>query len=258
VILRLVGRHKFFLSLVPPFLLFASCLAIPLLAAEPITAGLQAPHHHHQGGLNSWEGSAVGKAYSEFNHHLAGLFVVVIGLAELIPALGLVGSRMKERGRRALRWIGFLLPAALLLTGLFLIIWSDHEGWPIGSRTLVQTYFGDDWEMIQHKLFGITLLAVGMVENFRRSGWLQHPGWRLPLPGLAIVGGVSLFLHSHGAHPAAHQIAMHHAVMGAMAVTAGTSKIASIWQRTSKLGRWEMLWGTLVLLIGLQLLIYSE
>jgi putative copper resistance protein D len=144
----------------------------------------------------------------------------------------------------------------MLLTGVFLVIWSDHEGWPVGMRTMRETYFGDDWEMIQHKLFGIMLLAVGSVEASRRFGWLRRTVWCLPLPVLAIMGGLSLFLHSHGAHPAAHKIALHHAVMGTMAVTAGTSKLTSMWRRSH--ARWELLWGILVVLIGLQLLIYSE
>jgi uncharacterized membrane protein HdeD (DUF308 family) len=217
--------------------------------------------HEHVSGTASWEGSPAGKAYSEFNHHLAGLLVLLIGFAELLPMTmqdrSPHGSASKRLTRRS-GWTRLLLPTAMLMTGVFLIIWSDHEGWPVGLRTMRETYFGDDWEMIQHKLFGITLLAVGSVEAFRRLGWFHHTGWRLPLPVLAIVGGLSLFLHSHGVHPAAHKIALHHAVMGTMAVTAGSSKLTSIWRGSNGPRRWELLWGGLVVLIGLQLLIYSE
>jgi hypothetical protein len=260
-----VCRLDFALSLFLSLLLHASFAVVSASAAGSPQPPLQASdqhgsehHYHPRAGATSWEGSLAGKAYSEFNHHLAGLFVVVIGVSELIPVLGIAGCGMRGPAVRRLKWIGFLLPAALLLTGLYLMIWSDHEGWPIGSRSLAQTYFGDDWEMIQHKLFGIMSLTIGVIEGLRRLGWLQRIGWRLPLPGLAILGGLSLFLHSHGAHPAAHKIALHHAVMGAMAVTAGTSKLASIWNRTSGPERWELVWGALVVLIGLQLLIYSE
>lgn len=47
-----------------------------------------------------WEGSAEGKAYSEFNHRLAGAVVVIIGLSELHGALGIM----------AWLWMRFLLP----------------------------------------------------------------------------------------------------------------------------------------------------
>jgi hypothetical protein len=83
--------------------------------------------HHHDDAPNTevgiWEGSPEGKAYSEFNHHLAGIFVILIGLSELRPAMGI----------RALAWTWLLLPVAMLATGMFLLIWSDHDAWPIGS-----------------------------------------------------------------------------------------------------------------------------
>jgi len=70
-----------------------------------------------------------------------------------------------------------------------------------------------------------------------------------------------LFLHSHGFHPSAEKIAMHHAIMGTMAVTAGSSKLLSTWVGPTEPTRsinWEWVWVSLILLIGAQLLIYSE
>lgn len=70
-----------------------------------------------------------------------------------------------------------------------------------------------------------------------------------------------LFGHSHGFHPSAEKIAMHHAIMGMMAVTAGSSKLVSTWvvpEERSDSTNWEWLWVSLILLIGAQLLIYSE
>src|SRR3712207_8174690 len=52
-----------------------------------------------------------------------------------------------------------LLPAALGLTGLFLLIWSDHEAWPIGSLTFSETIFGGDHEILQHKVYGLCALV---------------------------------------------------------------------------------------------------
>jgi hypothetical protein len=70
-----------------------------------------------------------------------------------------------------------------------------------------------------------------------------------------------LFSHSHGEHPAAYKIALHHAIMGTMAITAGSSKLVSGWrarQMVRERSYWELIWASLVLVIGLQLLIYSE
>jgi putative copper resistance protein D len=76
---------------------------------------------------------------------------------------------------------------------------------------------------------------------------------------MAVVGGMMLFAHSHGDHPAGAKIALHHAVMGTMAVTAGSSKLLSGWMREQQTpSRWEVVWACLIVVIGAQLLIYSE
>jgi hypothetical protein len=199
---------------------------------------------------DTWEGSLEGKAYSNFNHHLAGIFIILIGLSEI--RYGVTAA--------VLAWTRFLLPVFMVSVGVFLLIWSDHEGWPFGS-TFAQAFFTGEWETIQHKWFGIFALGIGLVEWLRRTGQLMGRWWKLPLPAFAIVGGLSLFLHSHGAHPSAHQIALHHAVMGIMAITAGSSKFFSNWKESlvsDETSPWELAWAALVLLIGIQLLFYSE
>ena len=218
-------------------------------AVDPPHAGHHGPH---DGPLpEAWEGSAKGIAYSERNHHIAGLLVILMGFAELTHAMRLT----------ALSWARFLLPSALLCTGAFLLIWSDHEAWPIGSLTFWQSFFGDDHEIIQHKLYGILALAVGSVEILRRSGRAGHRVWASPLPLMAIIGGLMLFGHSHGVHPSAQKISTHHAIMGTMALTAGSSKLFSTWLNPGPGAvsvRWDWIWAGLILLIGAQLLIYSE
>jgi hypothetical protein len=70
-----------------------------------------------------------------------------------------------------------------------------------------------------------------------------------------------LFAHSHGDHPAADKIALHHLMMGTMAITAGSSKLISGWrqrQLETERSYWELIWASLVLVIGAQLLFYSE
>jgi hypothetical protein len=233
-------------------------LSSPTLAQHSIgshaeSAGVAGSDHDRQHGGSSptaWEGSAKGIAYSERNHHIAGLMVMLMGLAEVSHVMRL----------SSLAWARLLLPSAMLFAGLFVMIWSDHEAWPIGKLSFAETFISDP-EIIQHKVYGILALTVGSVELFRRLGHVDHRAWASPLPLMAIIGGLMLFGHSHGDHPAAHKIAMHHAVMGTMAVTAGSSKLFSTWAnplREEVFARWEWLWAGLLLLIGAQLLIYSE
>jgi hypothetical protein len=252
-----VSRRSHWVKSVVLFCLFLS--ATPLWAQHDeqnhtsVQSAVSLDHAQHGsvGYQAGWEGSVAGIAYSEFNHHLTGILVVIIGLSEVRQALAMP----------LWAWTRFLLPGALLTSGIFLLIWSDHDAWPIGSLSFMQTFFGSDSEIFQHKSYGLLSVAVGMIELLRRVGQLGHAVWATPLPAFAIIGGLMLFGHSHGIHPSAGKIAMDHAVMGTMAVTAGSSKLLSDWIRSpshARSSKWELLWAGLLTLIGIQLLIYSE
>src|ERR1043165_136739 len=186
-------------------------LAVPPLYSQQDRASLDsAIHHHHHdhhqpASSGQWEGSTAGRAYSEFNHHFAGVLVILIGISEI----------HLTTSPTVLVWTRFLLPMAMTTAGLFLLIWSDHDSWPIGSRGFVDTFLTGDLETVQHKWFGILSLCISAIEWVRRLGLARVRTWaRAALPAFAIAGGLSLFLHNHGNHPSGHQIAIHHAVMG--------------------------------------------
>jgi hypothetical protein len=255
---RLQGSHRICWTGFA-ILVFLVLSAIPLWAQhheqgqpsvhEEIIIGHE--HHMAAGSQAGWEGSVAGIAYSEFNHHLTGMLVLIIGLSELRHALAM----------SFWAWTRFLLPGALLTSGFFLLVWSDHNAWPIGSLSFMQTFFGSDPEIFQHKSYGVLSLTVGVIELLRRLGQIRHAAWVAPLPLFAIIGGLMLFGHSHGIHPSAVRIAMDHAMMGTMAVTAGSSKLLSDWFHSPShagFSKWELPWAILILFIGIQLLIYSE
>jgi len=236
-------------------------LSLPHAWAEQnmMTEEEQHQNHHHVSApqAGQWEGSPDGIAYSEFNHALAGVGVILVGLSEWRTALGW----------QALAWFRWLLPASLIGSGIFLLIWSDHEAWPIGSWTLAETLSGKDPEMLQHKIFGILALGVGTVEWFIRAKKFSHLFWRAMLPGFALVGGLMLFMHMHGPHPAGHHIQMHHNIMGTLALAGGMAWFAGEWMHKAPLFRQtspqhrsalKLLWALFVVTIGVQLLFYSE
>lgn len=244
-------RFRFILLLVMTLvLLFAPSAPPPALLAQQHESSHEPASHQHgaPAAAGQWDGSPEGKAYSEFNHHLAGVFVLLIGLSELRGALGV----------SMLAWSRFLLPLAMLGAGGFLMIWSDHDAWPIGSLSFTQTFFSNDYETVQHKLYAILLLGVGAVEFLRRMGKVGHMAWGMPLPVFALIGGAMLFLHSHGTHPSAHMIAFHHSMMGTMAVLAGLCKITAGTKPQVGRSPWGLAWSALALLIGVELLVYTE
>ena len=104
------------------------------------------------------------KQESEFNHHLAGLFVIVAGILILTES------------HLAKRWpvVRFAWPMCFLAAGLFVLIFSDTEIWPFGPQTpwYAITHNAED---LQHKIFSIILLALGYVEFQRVRGRLKSP-----------------------------------------------------------------------------------
>jgi len=234
-------------------------LLLMLLLCVPHPAGLaeepSEPHHHDMGGTDAMQSAGAqpdDKEFSEFSHHLAGVFVLLMGLGELALALG-----NRKLGR--LQW---LLPAAMLGAGVYLLIWSDIDVWSMRD-VFVQPFLTGDMETLQHKFYAVCLLAVGAIEWRRRQGRLTHPLWQWPLPLFAILGGVLLYTHMHNVLTDVHVIHMHHRLMGAAAILAGTVKLVPAsglpgFSDHSKRPSWETAWATLIVLIGVELLLYFE
>jgi hypothetical protein len=233
---------------------FWLALLLALSLSASVSAQLHTDEHanaHKHDAAQQWEGSPEGIAYSEFNHRLAAVFVLLIGVSELRAAFAL----------RSLAWTRFVLPAAMLAVGAYLLGWSDHEAWPIGSLSLADTFVSGDLEIVQHKLYAVFLMGIGMVEALRWSGEITGPRWALLLPMLAILGGLLLFVHDHGHYPGGHAIAMHHVIMGTIAIAAGSLRLAAlavIRQRGREHWGWKIAWPGLILLLGVQLLFYTE
>lgn len=207
------------------------------------------PHEGHADG--HLEGSSEEKAFSEFAHHFAGSLEVILGLAELGAALQYPMPY----------WTRFILPGALSMMGGFPLFWSDRDAWPLGSLSFVETFFGQDREMIEHKFYGILTLTIALIEMLRRLGRVRHPAWAAPLVLLVLTGGLFLFVHSHGNHPEATKIQFQHTLLGIVDVVAAFSKGMASWlpgASPQMRNRWNMAWGASFIVGGLLLLAYSE
>jgi copper resistance protein D len=193
------------------------------------------------------------KRESEFNHHLAGLLVLVAGLLILAD-----GSIRQRWGVARHVW-----PICFLVSGMFLLIFSDTELWPFGGQSW---YFGltHHKEVLQHKVFAVLLLAVGVIELQRARGILKArwAGWVFPL--VASAGSLLLLFHEHqgGMTGPNHMELMHRiqsqhmsfSVTGlGIALSKGLAETPFAWRPF-----FERLFPTLLIVLGALLMVYVE
>ena len=225
----------------------------------------QTPSHHQDGSTGSsvaaappqvhasahGQESPEGTDFTEFHHHVAGFFIVIFGLAELGHAL-----------RYPLpRWTLFILPGALTVIGLSVLFGDAHRAWPAGSIDVVGALFGQDREMMEHKLYGVLALVIALCETFRRSGRGRQPLLAAPLVILTLTGSLWLFVHSHGAHPALAKIQFQHSLLGLVGTGAALSKGMASWLHSASpyvTNRWDVAWAGSEILLGVLLLVYSQ
>jgi hypothetical protein len=124
--------------------------------------------------------------WSIFNHHGAGLFILLWGLTALIAGL--------QWPRRT--WLGFAPPLILFGFAEFLILRNDPKAWPTGPIGFWVSF--QDPAVFQHRVFVLLILAIAIVELLRAADCLPPLLQRFALPGLAVVGSIFLFFHTHG------------------------------------------------------------
>jgi len=193
------------------------------------------------------------KGESEFNHHLAGFFVVLAGLFILAEA--------DIRNR----WpaVRYAWPFCFVISGIFVLIWSDTELWPFGPQSW---YYGltHHLEVLQHKFFAVLLLAVGVLELQRAHGILRARWSRWIFPFLAVAGSSLLFFHDHqaGMHGPHHlavmqRIQVQHfsfSIAGfGIGLSKGLAETKFTWQPF-----FERLFPALLIALGALLMVYVE
>jgi putative copper resistance protein D len=193
------------------------------------------------------------KKESEFNHRLAGLFVIVAGIFIL------------SESYLAKRWplVRYAWPMCFLAVGLFVLVFGDTEIWPFGPQTpwYAITHSGED---LQHKIFSVILLAIGYVELQRARGRLRAPWAKWFFPVTGVVGATLLLFHVHnGDMQAPHAMeTMEHiqkqhrwfAATGlGVALANGLAGTPQKWQQLFKKA-----WPALLIVLGILLTQYAE
>ena len=200
-------------------------------------------HAHHQQSARTIEDIE----HSEFNHRTAGMGVLFMGFL----ALGMEAGIARRPNLHAMRW---LWPASWIVLGGFLFMRNDPHNWPWGTIGLMDTWSAPD--TLQHQIFVVVVVTIGAVEGLQVGGRLNGPRWRFFFPVLAIASGMLLGLHTQ-VHAHTPHVYVQHAVMTVLAISIGTSKL--LRERGTLQGRYgSLMWPVLLMLLGAQLLFYTE
>jgi putative copper resistance protein D len=184
-------------------------------------------------------------AWSEYNHHMAGLFVFLMGLLAVLERTA--------RARWARHW-----PLLFLGLAAFLFVRNDPRAWPLGPAGFWESMVLPD--VLQHRLVVAVIVALALFEWLVRIGRLRRPGWRFVFPILCAVGGAILLTHSHAMFSLKNEFLaeVSHAPMGILAVFMGWGRWLELRLPESDRRIPGWIAAVAMLVIGLILLFYRE
>ena len=188
--------------------------------------------------------NAADLAWSEYNHHWAGIFVVAIALMALLHRAG-----FSPAGHWPLLFLGL---------AAFLFWRSDPEAWPMGAISFVDSL--RDVEVLQHRFVVLVLICFALFE-WKVRITKQTTGWQpLVFPLATALSGMALLTHSHAIANIREQLLIE--ITHTPLALAG---VAGAWARWlelrldppgSRIAGW--IWPLCFLVVGLVLLIYRE
>ena len=183
------------------------------------------------------------RAWSEYNHHWAGFFVLAMSLLAALERLGI---------RAARHW-----PLVLLGLAGFLFLRNDPRAWPLGPAGFWESFMLPD--VLQHRAFVVLIVAFGVFEWMVRTGRLPMRPWGYVFPLLCAVGGGLLLTHSHAMFNLKEEFLTEvtHAPLGILGVFAGWGRWLEL--RLPGAGRGPgWLWTLCLTAVGLILVVYRE
>ena len=185
------------------------------------------------------------RAWSEFNHHISGMLVLLMGLLAILHATG--------RARWARHW-----PLVFLGLALFMFVRNDPGSWPLGPEGF--------WEgmliatVLQHRIFVLLVVAFGVFEWMVRSGRMRSRRAALIFPLLCAVGGALLLTHSHASQNLKDEFLLEvtHAPLGVLAMLVGWTRWLELRLPDARRRVPGSIWAVGLALIGFLLIIYRE
>jgi uncharacterized membrane protein len=185
--------------------------------------------------------------YSEMMHHVFGWIVMGLALWLLYQMLELPGvDKMRAAG-----------PILLSAGGLFLMIFSDFDAWPLSAEKPIT-----DPEVLAHKIFATLLIVIALGMNLVRRRKDADVG-RLQshlVAVLALSGGGILFTHVHTGAPfsdVALGVYQQHFLIGVLALLCGGVKMMEL-AVPERRKLWDACWIALLFTVSGALLKYNE
>jgi putative copper resistance protein D len=184
-------------------------------------------------------------AWSEYNHHWAGIIVFVAGIlavAARVPGLGF-----------ARNW-----PLAFLGLAVFLFLRADPENWPLGPRSFWQSFAVA--EVLQHRVFVLLIILFAIFEWGVATGRISSPRAALVFPAVCAAGGALLLTHAHPLGNIKEELLseLSHLLLALFAVIAGWSRWLELRVEGQSRQVLSWIWAVCFVFIGAILLNYRE
>lgn len=150
--------------------------------------------------------SQAATAWSDYNHNIAGIFLTVMSFCAMLSY---------TKSCNGLRF----WPLGFIALGIFLLLRSDAESWPLGTEGFWQSTFKNG-EILQHRIATLLVFTLGVMELRARLNPDPQNTLAYIFPLLAGIGGVILLTHSHVGFQAksAFLIQIGHILMGVFAL----------------------------------------
>jgi putative copper resistance protein D len=185
------------------------------------------------------------RGWSEYNHHVAGAFVLAMGLLAMLHGTG--------RAPWARHW-----PLVFLGLASFMLVRNDPGAWPLGPIPFWQSLGYP--EVLQHKFFVVLVATFGLFEWRVRARRDPRPRIALVFPALCAVGGSLLLVHSHAALNLKEEFLTEvtHVPLGLLSLAVGIGRWLELrlpageGRVPGRLSAWALT------LVGVALLLYRE
>jgi putative copper resistance protein D len=184
-------------------------------------------------------------AWSEYNHHWAGLIVLCMGFLAVLAQY--------RRFAWAKHW-----PIAFVGLAVFLLFRADPENWPLGPSGFWESFTAAD--VAQHRLFVLLILLFAAFEWGVQTRRLKASKAALVFPVVCATGGALLLTHMHAVANLQEELLaeLSHTPLALLAVAAGWARWLDLRFPGPARKTAARIWPVCFAMMGVVLLLYRE